>query len=198
VCNTFGLAAIRMADAVHGEDHGDLLRRWLATARAHLVDERTGMLVSEFTYGGQHLDGPEGSSIFLVAHLLQLIDEDFARDQYRRARDELIVELAGFAYAREWPRSWQNVADVDSGPTIPLVGANAGASGLAILGAAAFGDDEALAGLLASLDFAAFPLNDGDTLRYGASNQVGDAVVLYALVQGPLWERVASTERSAT
>lgn len=196
VCNAFALAAIRIADAVHSEDHSELLGRWLDTARIRLVDENTGMLVSEYTYGGQHLDGPEGSSIFLVAHLLQLVDEEFARDQYDRARATLGVDVAGFAYAREWPASWPNMADVDSGPTIPIVGANAGASGLAIVGAAAFGDQEFLRGLMASLDFAAFPMESDDGLRYGASNQVGDAVMLYALVQGPLWERVLNSERS--
>jgi hypothetical protein len=193
VDNVFALVAVRLADVVQGEDHTDLRRRWVANARQRLVDPRTGMLVSEFTWAGQHNDGPEGSSIFLVAHLLQVVDEGFARDQYSRARHLLGVDVAGFAYAREWPASWPNVDDVDSGPTIPIAGANAGASGLAVVAAAAFGDDAFLRGLLASLDFAAFPITDDRGLRYGASNQVGDAVLLYALVQGPLWERLSST-----
>ena len=193
VDNAFGLVAIRLADAAQGEDHSALLARWVANARERLVDPLTGMLVSEFTWDGQHNDGPEGSSIFLVAHLLQVVDEGFARDQYSRARHLLGVDVAGFAYAREWPASWPNVDDVDSGPTIPIAGANAGASGLAVVAAAAFGDDAFLRGLLASLDFAAFPITDDRGLRYGASNQVGDAVLLYALVQGPLWERLSST-----
>ena len=40
----------------------------------------------------------------MTAHCLQLIDEEFAADQYRRARKELGRELLGFGYAREWPR----------------------------------------------------------------------------------------------
>lgn len=192
VDNAFSLVAIRLADVVQGEDHSELLRRWVSNAREHLVDPRTGMLVSEYTWAGEPNDGPEGSSIFLVAHLLQVVDEGFARDRYERARRELGVEVAGFAYAREWPAAWPNVDDVDSGPTIPIAGANAGASGLAVLAAASFGDDRFLRGLLASLDFAAFPIEDARGLRYGASNPVGDAVLLYALVQGPLWERLSN------
>lgn len=191
-CNSVALAAIRISDAVTGGDHSEFLRRWVVTARAELVDEETGLLVSEFTYHGQHLDGPEGSSIFLVAHCLELVDPAFARGQYRRARELLAVEIAGFAYAREWPDTSTAMPDIDSGPVIPITGASAGASGMAILGAAAFGDESLLHGLLVSLDFAAFPIRDGEGLRYGASNQVGDAVLLYALVQGPLWELVSN------
>ncbi|XXY48024.1 hypothetical protein WME91_49300 [Sorangium sp. So ce269] len=70
--------------------------------------------------------------------------------------------------------------------------ASAGSSGLALLGAAAFGDAPYLGALLTSLDFAAFPVREGDRLRYAASNQVGDAALLYALSFGPLWERIAA------
>ncbi len=194
-CNAVALAAIRIADMIHGEDHSELSARWLENARTFLVDPRTGMLVSEFTYEGVHLDGPEGSSIFFVAHFLQLVDEDFARDQYRRARQALGVEVAGFAYAREWPDSSRAIPDIDSGPIIPITGASAGASGMAILGAAAFEDRSFLRGLITSLEFAGFPIEDSRELRYGASNQVGDAVLLYALVQGPLWAHVINGGR---
>ena len=59
----------------------------------------------------------------------------------------------------------------------------------ALLGAGAFDDRATLAGLVASLDLAAFPIEDAGGLRYAASNAVGDAVLLYALVEGPLWAR---------
>ena len=106
------------------------------------------------------------------------------------------VEFLGYAWAREWPDPSRAIPDIDSGPTIPITGANAGASGMAILGAAAFGDTAFLNGLLTSLDFAAFPIEDGDQLRYGASNSVGDAVLLYALIQGPLWETINNRRAS--
>jgi hypothetical protein len=76
--------------------------------------------------------------------------------------------------------------DVDSGPIVPWLDASAGSSGLALLGASAFGDRDYLGGLLASLELAGF--REGG--RYRASNQVGDAVILYALSFGPLWRRV--------
>ena len=48
-------------------------------AKQALIDAKTGMLVSSFTYNGHPMDGPEGSSIWMVAHCLALLDEEFAR-----------------------------------------------------------------------------------------------------------------------
>lgn len=188
-CNALAIAAIHLSDASTDGDHEALVRAWLASARARLIDPTTGLFVSSFRYDGTHLDGPEGSTIFLVADALSAIDPELARDQYARARLHLVRRLWGFAWASEWPAGWRGPEDVDSGPVVPIVDASAGASGMAILGAAAFDDDEVLSGLFASLDLAAFPVHDGLGLRYAASNQVGDAVMAYATTRGPLFER---------
>jgi hypothetical protein len=125
----------------------------------------------------------------MVAHCLQLVDEAFARDQYERARRELGGTLCGFSYACEWPASWSGPMDIDSGPIIPGLNISAGSSGMAFIGACAFGDDAFVRSLAATLDFAAFPSRKEGRLRYCASNQVGDAALLYAAVLGPLWDR---------
>ena len=190
-----GLAAIKLADHLDGTDHGAFFQEWVASARKNLVHRGTGLLVSSFTTDGTHLDGPEGSSIWMVAHCLQLIDEEFARDQYRRARSELGRELLGFAYSREWPMSWQGTMDVDSGAVIPILGASPGGSGLAFVGASSFGDREFLSKLHASLDFAAFPVRENGGLKYCASNQAGDAAILYATVLGPMWQKVKEGDK---
>ncbi len=70
-----------------------------------------------------------------------------------------------------------------------MLNISAGSSGLALVGAAAFDDDDYLAKLAATLDFAAFPKRERGELKYCASNQVGDAVMLYATVLGPLWAK---------
>lgn len=187
-CNTIAVAALVASDAALGTDHSELARRWVSSAKQHLVDPQTGMLVSSFHLDGAPRDGPEGSTLWLAAHMLQLVDEPFAREQYALARKHLGRSALGFGWAAEWPRAWQGGADIDSGPTIPFVDANAGSSGLAVLGAAAFGDDPYLRALLASMSFAAFPVREGSRLRFAAGNTLADAVTLYALTQGPLWQ----------
>lgn len=189
-CNTVALAAMRVHEAIDGAEHRETTERWLRFARARLIDRGSGMLVSSYRMDGSVRDGPEGSSIFMVAHDLAVIDPAFAREQFQRAHQQLDRQWLGFGFAREWPEGVAHAVDVDSGPTVPWVGANAGASGMALLGASTFEDTDTLAGLVASLELAAFPVQEGASKRYLASNAVGDAVLLYSLVQGPLWRSV--------
>ncbi len=193
-CNTTALAALAVYDRAFGGDasprHAELGRAWTAYAREHLVERSTGLLVASYTRDGRVLDGPEGSSIFMSAHNLLLIDEPFARDQYARARRELGATAFRFGWAREWPKTAPGRADVDSGPIVPFVEASAGASGHAILGASAFGDDAWLGSLFTSLELFGMPARKDGALRYRGSNAVGDAVLLYAVTYGPLWNEV--------
>jgi hypothetical protein len=98
------------------------------------------LLVSSYSFGGVPQDGPEGSSIWMVAHNLLIVDRPFAEDQYRRAKTELAANVLGFGYAREWPKTWEGPMDVDSGPIVPALGISPGSSGLALIGASMFGD----------------------------------------------------------
>ncbi len=193
-CWTFdhvlALDAMRMADRLDGSDHSALINDWLAMAKRKLVHADSGLLISSFTPEGEALDGPEGSSIWMVAHGLQILDANFAEDQYRRARAQIGTTTLGFGYAHEWPASWNGPADVDSGPIIPFFNISPGSSGMAFIGASAFGDTNYISSLATTLDFAAFPSRRGGSLRYCASNQVGDAALLYAATLGPLWEKV--------
>ena len=199
-CNAVALAAIRLSDVLEGTDHSAFLHGWIETARERLVDEQTGLLFSSYSFTGVPYDGPEGSTIWMVAHCLQVVDPAFAKDQYDRARKELGNSVLGFGYAREWPeerdtpgqyypRGW--LPDVDSGPIIPFLKISAGSSGMALLGASAFDDREYFSSLLTSLAFGGFPVEKNGRLKYCASNAVGDAVILYAAVVGPLWEEAA-------
>jgi hypothetical protein len=189
------LDAIKTADYLDGTDHSKLIHDWIAMAKQKLVDPKSGLLISSFTTRGAPLSGPQGSSIWMVAHSLQLLDEDFARDQYQRARKQLGTITLGFGYAHEWPDTWRDEANIDSGPIIPGFDISAGSSGMAFIGASSFGDDTFLASLAATLDFAGFPSRTDGRLKYCASNQVGDAALLYAATLGPLWEKVKGGTR---
>ena len=195
-CNTVALAAVKIADVLDGTDHTTFFDAWLEAAKRKLVDRRTGLLISSFGLDGSRRDGPEGSSIWIAAHCLELIDEAFARDQYARAKKELGRSLLGFGYAREWPESSKGPADIDSGPIVPVLEASPGSSGLALVGAATFGDRDYFAQLCASLNFAALPIEEDGALRHAMSNQVGDAVMLYAMVLGPVWHEVKARAKS--
>jgi hypothetical protein len=192
-CWTFdhavALAAFKIADRLDGTDHSDLGKKWIGLAKQKLVHKETGLLVSSYTTDGVAIDGPEGSTIWMVAHCLQVVDEPFAQDQYRRARRELGRITLGFGYGTEWPASWQGPRDIDSGAVIPVLLVSAGSSGMALMAASTFRDWDFLRALNATLEMAAFPSRKDGQLKYCASNQVGAAALLYASVLGPLWER---------
>jgi hypothetical protein len=188
-CNTTALAALRLLDRVDGSAaHAPLAREWISYARAHLVEPTTGLLVSSFTRDGRVKDGPEGSSIWMSAHNLLVVDTALACDQYARARRELGAEHLGFGWAREWPDSAREnaTADVDSGPIIPLLRASPSSSGFGLLAASAFDDEPWRDALLASLGLVGYR-EGGEDHGYVESNEVGDAVLGYALAFGPLW-----------
>ncbi len=189
-CNSVAIAGLLVADASLGTDHRALAARWTTTMRERLTDPDTGLLVSSYTYDGFFLDGPEGSSIWAVAHNLQLIDPDLARDQYDRAWAALGAEGLGFAYAMEWPAGQASRPDVDSGPVIPIFDAAPASSGLAILATAAFGDRPHFDALMATLELTAAPIERDGALGYAAAGPMGDAVVFYAHEVGPLWAEV--------
>jgi hypothetical protein len=189
-CNAVALAAIRASDIVDGTDHSAFIKRWVEVAKAKLVDPSTGLLISSYTQQGVVKDGPEGSSIWMVAHALRAVDPVFAEDQYRRAKSLLSKRILGFGFAREWPSHHEGTQGVDSGPIIPWLDVSAGSSGLAFVAAASFSDIEYLDALRSTLEFAAFPIEKSGRRYYAASNQVGDAVVLYALSIGAVWDAV--------
>jgi hypothetical protein len=189
-CNTVALAAMRCADVLEGTDHGPWFRAWVEKAKEKLIEPKSGLLVSSFDLKGNVQDGPEGSSIWMITHCLQIVDPALAQQQYDLARRQLGRRLLGFGFAREWPESGMARVDVDSGPVIPVLEASPSSSGLALLGAASFGDTAFLNALRTSLNFGGFPQRGEEGLKYCGSNQVGDAVLLYALAQGPLWAEV--------
>ena len=191
-CNTVAIAVIKLGDILDGPRHKDFIDRWLEITKRELLDPETGLLYASYDVAGAPLQGPEGSSIWMAAHCLQLVDEEFACDQYQRAKKELGGSFWGFGYAREWPHSYLGPPDVDSGPVI--LGISPASSGLGFMGAAAFNDTDYCRQLLTSLRFGGFPVETNGRLQFCASNQVGDAVVLYGAVVGPLWEKAKAME----
>ncbi|MCK5706565.1 MAG: hypothetical protein KAI43_02840 [Candidatus Aureabacteria bacterium] len=193
-CNTAAIASIKIGDILGTGENVEFINEWLEVLKANFIEPKTGLLYSSYSVDGNIYQGPEGSSIWFAAHCLQLVDEVFARTQYRLAKEELARHVMDFGYAKEWPSSYKTGSDVDSGPVIPFLEISAGSSGLAFVAAGAFDDDIYLQKLLTAVQFAGFPIEKNGELKYGASNQVGDAVLLYGLVVGPLWEKAKSLE----
>lgn len=199
-CNTAALAALRMSEVLDGEDHHPLITECLHNARQHLLDPDTKMLISAFQLDGTPHPagpGPEGSTIWFAAHMLQIVDPQFAQNQYDLAKRHLGRSIIGFGYSKEWPGIAIGGMDVDSGPVLPILGTSASASGLALLGAAAFEDEDYYRKLRSSLEIGAFPqefeVANEKMLSYRMAGAIGDPVIFYSTVVGPLWEKLRPT-----
>lgn len=189
-CNAMALAAIKIGDRLDGTKHTQLLGEWTQAARGLLTDKSSGLLISAYTLNGQPTSsgaGPEGSTIWLVAHMLQVVAPELAQDQYDKARRTLGRTLMGLGWSLEWLPTAGAEPDIDSGALVPGIMASTSASGLALIASRAFGDEEYHDALRRSLALAGPEERDGQ-LRYLASNLVGDAVILYGLANGPLWK----------
>jgi len=193
-CNTVALVAITISDILDGRDHSDFCDKWINTAKQKLVDSRTGILFSSYSLDGRPMDGPEGTTIWMAGHCLQIVDEEFAQDQYNRAKKELARDILGFGYTREWPESWKGPLDIDSGPVVPALQASPSSSGLAFVAASSFGDEAFLKELFASLHLGGFQKKQNGTIGFHACNQVGEAVILYSMTLGPMWQKVKNTK----
>jgi hypothetical protein len=190
-CNSFGLLALRMSEALDGDSHRERIDTWLHMAREHLIDPTTGLLVSSYSWDGRHLDGPEGSSLFLTAHNLRLLDPALGVEQYARGKQALGRSFLGFGFSREWPTSWVGPTDIDSGPIVPILQGSPSASGFMILAARSFCDEPTFRSLVSALHLVGVPKTTDGARRFLSSNAIGDAVITYGLVAGPVFAEIA-------
>ena len=191
-CHAMAMIGLRMHEVLDGADHSEIKAAWLASIQENLVHRETGMLVSEFTMDGRPMDGPEGSSIWVVTVALQLIDPDLARQQYTLARQNLGGRILMMGYAKEWPESAVGPMDIDSGPLVPIIDASASSSGFALLASQAFGSRAWNRQLRRSLGAAFLAMKFDPYLAEVADNPVGQTVVLWGLSFGPMWEKMGA------
>jgi hypothetical protein len=191
-CHTMALLGLRMNETLDGADHHEPIDAFLAHTRGALIHDETGLLISEFTMAGEMQDGPEGSSLWFTLTALRVVDPELAHDQYKEAKSQLGRSLLGMGYAKEWPAGYENGVDVDSGPIVPILGASASSSGLAIAAAAAFDDDEWHGQLVGALGAAEAVMALDPRLAEVADNPLGQAVVLWGQGFGPLWVKVGT------
>jgi hypothetical protein len=191
-CNTVSLMAMRLADHLDGTDHSRFIQDWLAAAKKHLIDDKTGLLISAYSINGYPIHGPEGSSIWMAVHCLHFVDPGFSKQQFALAKKTLFVKFLRFGFSREWPLSWKAQLDCDAGGIFALLQASPSASVFALLAARTFNDVEIAESVLASLQYGGLPSVKSGQMKFSSSNLVGDAAILYALVQGAIEEKVLS------
>jgi len=183
VDNSAGIAALALHDRASGEDHAAVLRAALAALQGQR-DPASGLLHQSQAPDGSPRDRPRGSGTFLAAWFLHRADPALARDLYERGVQALSGELLGVTAMREYALGVEGRGDVDSGPLI--AGFSVSATGFALGGASAFGDEAMRARLLRTVSLGgplAVRVVPGLSSEEGGAtgSHLGDAILLAML-----------------
>ena len=148
-------------------------------------------------YCGRHAAGRTGGFVNLDDGRLPASARPGIRTRSIRTRQKatgrnhtglwLRARMAAFV-AGLWP-TWIQ------GRIVPVFDISAGSSGMAFIGASGFDDADFLKSLRGRAGFCRIPFPNEGRLKYYASNQVGDAALLYAATLGPLWAKVRREAR---
>jgi len=185
--NSTAAASIAVYDLVSGENHGATLQRYVQYTRAHLLDERTGLVVFKVDEQGRPQGAPRGCGVGWNSFYLPFVDETFAAEQYARIKQHMVKRLwFGMVGIREYPVGVAGFGDVDSGPV--LLELSTSGTGFAMAGARRAGDGKLLRELLDTGEIVGTSVQWAGRRRYLLAPLVGDAIVL-AMKTATRWDR---------
>lgn len=180
VDNAAAIAALALHDRHTGEDHSAVLQAARAAMR-RAVNADTGLLHQAVGGDGRPLAPPRGSGTFLSAWYLHRADPELGRSLYESGREVLGKEVFGIYAMREHLPGVEAKGDVDSGPLI--LGFSVSATGFALGGAVAYGDDATRDRILKTVDMGTeYALGAVPGLKTGnggaTGSALGDAILL--------------------
>ncbi len=184
VDNAAGIAALSLHQRSSGQECSAEVTAALEAMRG-VRDPTSGLLIQAVGADGAARDAPRGSGTFLSAWFLQRADPDLARELYESGRDVLGGSLLGIRAMREYPPGQQGRGDIDSGPLI--MGYSVSATGFALGGASAFGDEATRDGILwtvrlgGALAVRTVPGLAADQEGGATGSHLGDAILLAML-----------------
>jgi hypothetical protein len=187
--NTVALASLALHSTLTGSDYAAVGRRWVAAAKAHLLDPKTGLLASMVDAQGRPTEPPRGSMLGWSIWFLARFDSAFARQQYQRYQAAHSTNLGVLRLYREQPGDYSiGAGDVDSGPLI--LGYGIPATAFAFADAVALRDYRNAQRLRRVISLGSRDIGEGDELRYGVRlvnldvNPLSEALLLWADVPG--------------
>lgn len=179
-----GLAAVRRADRLTGDDHATLVGTWLAAADSRR-DQRTGLLPHTVDpTSGQPTDLARATSQVIILRFLAEVDPAHGAADWTRFRQHFASTVPGVPGIREWPVGVDRTGDVDSGPL--LLGLSASASAVALGDAVIYRDPAAAAALTGLAETTGLAIELRGKRRYlGGALPIGDAFLTWSLTARP-------------
>jgi hypothetical protein len=134
--------SVGLHDLATGSDHTERLADWTARFRQAAVDPETGWLFQRLdSEDGIPGDHPRASGTALAAYALLYAAPELSGELYGALAEHGLRAPLGLGAIREYPPGIRGRGDIDSGPVI--LGFGVSATGFAMAGARAHGDERA-------------------------------------------------------
>ena len=159
---------------------------WLDEMQYHWVNDKTGLVMSMIDDDALSLP-IKGSYSALNSYYLTFIDEDFAREQYGRLKDNFLQTKPVAGFKEYFDKRCLFGFDIDAGPVLFNLSPTGTAFGI---GPATFFQDwEVRNACLQTAELAGFSVSKGDQRHYLLANiaLVGEAITL-AMRTAVKWE----------
>lgn len=156
----------------------DIIDTWCSMLRTECIDKKTGIVPSFMPDNICHNYYPiKGSYTALTCYYFTFIDEQFAKEQYEKLKENFLKEhpFVGF---KEYYNKWRPLAlDIDAGPIIFNLSPTGTAFGLGPV--TFFGDVQTRKGILRTAEVAGTTVNkNGRHYKLADIALVGEAIML--------------------
>ena len=185
--NIVALASLALHSQLTGSGYAAAGRRWVAAAKAHLLDPATGLLASQVDALGRPTEAPRGSMLGWSIWFLARFDSAFARQQYQRYQAANSTNIGVLrAYREQAQRYTTGPGDVDSGPLV--LGYGIPATAFAFADAVALHDGRNAQRLRRVISLGSREVLENGELRYRVRlvnldvNPLSEALLLWAEV----------------
>jgi|SRR6476661_835384 len=164
--NTVALASLQLHSDLTGSPYQAFCRQWVAYARQHLSDPRTGLLLSKPATRHQQAEEPRGSHLGWSIFFLYRFDAAYAAEQYRRYQQHFSTNFGPIQLYRERAGDYEtSIGDIDSGPLV--LGFSIPANAFAFGNAVALRDWRNAQRLRRVISIGSRTITDNNELHYG-------------------------------
>jgi hypothetical protein len=173
VDNCTVIASIALYDRATGEDHRELLDRWVKKCRHDYIDPNTGLLYQTY------MPPARGSGNSIGIYFLSFADMELSGELYRALKKELAGGLLGFGAVREYSSGVSGYGDIDSGPVV--LGYGISATGFTMAGCRIHRDSEFFCELYGTSCLFGCPVTRGEMLDFVMGGPLGNAIMFAML-----------------
>ncbi|HZV68556.1 MAG TPA: hypothetical protein VFG10_03400 [Saprospiraceae bacterium] len=164
--NTVAIASLKLHSSNTNSNYGSICTKWSQYAKAHYIDNETGVLFSTVDPNtGEPIEEPRGSMLGWSIMFIYQFDSDFAIDLYKNYKTNFSKNYVVLRPFRERYNSKETgMGDVDSGPL--FLGYSIPANEFALGNSILAGDKKTARQILRLIGIGAKKVRNNNEIRY--------------------------------